>query len=201
MQEANDDARYRLANTLLNAEVANLFDLTLIDAPPRLTAGAINALCASTHLLVPTVYDLLSAEAVGTFLNGVQVLKGTLNHRIDLLGIVGMLTAQQTNLSTREQNAKNVAMSQVSQSWSTSYYFFERHIPRKAAIAAAAGEEIAYFCDSTVRSWFDELGGDISSRLNLKPTIVQNNIDRTSSTIALQMTKNKPVMVQEVLNP
>jgi cellulose biosynthesis protein BcsQ len=165
LQDDEDDGRYRLANVLLSEEVTEAFDITLIDAPPRLTAGAINAFCASTHLLVPTVYDLLSAEAVGTFLNGVQVLKGSLNHRIDLLGIVGMLTMQQGNLSEREENARRVAMHQVAQAWSANHYFFERHIPRKAAIAAAAGEAIAYFRDATVKGWFDDLGGEISQRL------------------------------------
>jgi cellulose biosynthesis protein BcsQ len=165
LQDEVDDGRYRLATALLSDPVAETFDVALIDAPPRLTAGAINAFCASTHLLVPTVYDLLSAEAVGTFLNGVQVLKGSLNHRIDLLGVVGMLTAQQGNLSAREANAQNVAKQQVSQAWSANHYFFQRHIPRKAAIAAAAGEDIAYFGDATVKAWFDELGAEYAAGL------------------------------------
>src|SRR5262249_47491903 len=106
LQEDNkeDDGRYRLANLLLNDEVAEDFDIVLIDAPPRLTAATINGFCASTHLLVPTVYDKMSAEAVGTFLEGVRVLKSALNHQIELLGVVGMLTATQVGLSPREQN-------------------------------------------------------------------------------------------------
>jgi Mrp family chromosome partitioning ATPase len=62
LQEDEDDSRYRLANILLDEEVRKTYDIAFIDAPPRLTAGAINAFCASTHLLVPTVYDRLSAE-------------------------------------------------------------------------------------------------------------------------------------------
>jgi cellulose biosynthesis protein BcsQ len=141
------------------------FDLVLIDAPPRLTAGTVNAFCASTHLLVPTIYDLLSAEAVGTFLNGAEVLKHSLNHGIDLLGVVGMLTYQQGRLSVREENAKRVAMRQVAATWSANNYFFERHIPRKADIAEAAGQDLAYFRDATVKGWFDALGTEIGNRL------------------------------------
>jgi hypothetical protein len=111
------------------------------------------------------VYDLLSAEAVGTFLNGAQVLKNSLNHGIDLLGVVGMLTYQQGKLSVREENAKRAAMGQVSQTWSANYHFFDRHIPRKTNIAEAAGQDIAYFQDPTVRDWFDKLGGEIGERL------------------------------------
>jgi chromosome partitioning protein len=167
LQETQSDPRYELANYLLSADRIDNFDITLIDAPPRLTAGAINAFCASTHLLVPTLYDRLSAEAVGTFLNGVTVLKDALNPSIDLLGIVGMLS-QRSDLVVREENAKRTAMNQVMQTWGPNYYFFERHIPRRAAIAAAAGEDLAYIRDETVRSWFDALGEEISSRLDLR---------------------------------
>jgi len=140
----------------------------LIDAPPRLAAGAINAFCASTHLLVPTVYDLLSAEAIGTFLNGVQILKAKLNPGIDLLGIIGMLTTTQGDLSARPATAKSRAKQQVMQAWGANHHFFDRHIPRRAAIAAAAGEDIAYLCDATVKGWFDELGAEISERLGFQ---------------------------------
>jgi chromosome partitioning protein len=165
MQDDGDDTRYRLAKLLLSEELAGSFDVALIDAPPRLTAGTINAFCASTHLLVPTLYDILSAEAVSTFLGGVQTMKGKLNHGIDLLGIVGMMTAQQGALNTRELNARMRAEKQVTQAWGVNHHFFDRHIPRKAAIAAAAGEDIAYYCDATVKGWFDELGNEIAKRL------------------------------------
>ena len=171
LQDDADDGRYRLANILLDEEVTNTFDVALIDVPPRLTAGAINAFCVSTHLLIPTVYDVLSAEAVGTFLHGVQVLKSSLNHGIDLLGVVGMLTMQQGGLNVREENARRVAVQQVSRTWGMNHYFFDRHIPRKVAIAAVAGEDLAYLRDGTVKGWFDELGRDISSRVNWGTTL------------------------------
>lgn len=160
-----DDARYRLASILLRDEIADTFDVALIDAPPRLTAATINGFCTATHLLVPTIYDRMSAEAVGTFLAGVQVLKRSLNHGIDLLGIVGMMTAQQGPLSASAQNAKNAAMVQVNKVWGPNFYFFERHIARRAAIANVAGADIAYLCDPVVKAWFDDLGGEMTRRL------------------------------------
>jgi chromosome partitioning protein len=167
LQDDENDRRYRLAKLLLNEEVSETFDVALIDAPPRLTAGTINAFCASTHLLVPTLYDKLSAEAVGTFLDGARTLRASLNHEIDLLGIVGMLTYQQDRLIEREENARKLAISQVSKTWSSNHYFFERHIPRKSKIAEAAGEDIAFYCDATVRHLFEELGAEVSGRLGL----------------------------------
>jgi hypothetical protein len=64
-------------------------------------------------------------------------------------------------------------MNQVSRVWSANFHFFERHIPRKEAIAKAAGEDIAYYCDATVRGWFDELGGAISQRLWPEPVLAR----------------------------
>jgi chromosome partitioning protein len=164
-----DDGRYRLANHLLSEDVGDTFDVALIDAPPRLTAATINGFCASTHLLVPTVYDKMSAEAVGTFLNGVRTLKNALNTQIDLLGVVGTLTHRQDSLLPREQNARNLVKDQVAGVWSANFHIFERHIPRKNAIAEAAGGDIAFYRDPTVRGWFAELGGEISARLWPKP--------------------------------
>ena len=168
--DEGDDGRYRLANVLLDEALADVFDIALIDAPPRLTAGTINALCASTHLLIPTIYDNLSAETVGTFLNGVQILKTHLNQRIELLGVIGMLTSQQGALNVREQQAKNIATAEALRTWGANYHFFNRHIPRRAAIATAAGQSLAYEDDPTVREWFDELGQEILARLNLPET-------------------------------
>jgi cellulose biosynthesis protein BcsQ len=160
-----DDGRYRLANILLSDEVGDTFDLALIDAPPRLTAATINGFCASTHLLVPTVYDKMSAEAVGTFLQGVRTLKNRLNTQIDLLGVVGTLTHRQDSLVPREQNARNMAKDQVARMWSPNFHIFERHIPRRSAIAEAAGGDIAFYRDETVRGLFAALGAEIAGRL------------------------------------
>ena len=165
-----DDGRYRLANHLLSDDVGDTFDVALIDAPPRLTAATINAFCASTHLLVPTVYDKMSAEAVGTFLNGVRTLKNALNTQIDLLGMVGTLT-QRDSLVPREQNARNMAKDQVARVWGPNFHVFERHIPRRTAIAEAAGGDIAFYNqrDSSIRSLFVALGDEIAGRLWPKP--------------------------------
>src|SRR5215468_3363188 len=168
-----DDGRYRLANLLLSEDVGDEYDVALIDAPPRLTAATINAFCASTHLLVPTVYDKMSAEAVGTFLNGVRTLKNALNTQIDLLGVVGSLTHRQDSLIPREQNARNMAKDQVARVWGPNLHVFERHIPRKGAIAEAAGGDIAFYHrDPSIRSLFVGLGDEIAGRLWPQPAAV-----------------------------
>src|SRR3984893_14814985 len=58
------DVRYTLAKILHSDIVQKAFDIIIIDCPPRLTTSDIQAFCASSHLLVPTIFDRTSAEAV-----------------------------------------------------------------------------------------------------------------------------------------
>lgn len=70
-----DDIRYTLAHLLHHEETQASFDRIVIDAPPRLTSACVQALCASTHVVIPTVLDKLSVEAVQTFVDQVKLLK------------------------------------------------------------------------------------------------------------------------------
>jgi chromosome partitioning protein len=165
LKEPGEDIRYVLARHLVCSKLRNKYDIVLLDSPPRLKTAAINGLCASTHILVPTILDRLSAEAVGVFLGGVKKLKAMLNPSVELLGVVGMITDQKT-LRRRERNAKNVALKQMRESWGGNPTVFERHIPRKAEIQhAAAVGQIAYLRDKEVRDLFDRLGREISGEL------------------------------------
>jgi cellulose biosynthesis protein BcsQ len=72
---ADRDLRYLLAEALLHPDVRARFDLVIIDSPPRLTTSHIQAMCAATHLLVPTILDNLSGDAVGRYLDQVATHK------------------------------------------------------------------------------------------------------------------------------
>jgi chromosome partitioning protein len=171
--DAADDVRYRLACSLLSDEVARLYDVVVLDTPPRFTTGTLNALCTSTHLLVPTVLDSISAEAVTNFLRMVYTNVKPLNPSLELAGVVGTMTHQQTALMDWENRAKAFVEQRIPLVWNQSgeewKKIFVRHIPRKAAIAHAAGSSISYFSDDSrvVSTWFDALGDEISHRIGL----------------------------------
>jgi chromosome partitioning protein len=63
------DVRYLLAEAFLDPQVQTNFDLVIIDAPPRLTTAHVQAMCASTHLLIPTILDGLSGDAVARYID------------------------------------------------------------------------------------------------------------------------------------
>ncbi len=165
LNATGEDVRYRLARFLLDDRIREEFDLIILDTPPRLTTATVNAICASTHLLVPTKLDKLSAEAVGPFLNAVMKLKNHINPSLEFAGVVGTMTQQQGKLSTDEEHALQLIRQQIGEVWPQNPYIYERHIPQRAAFVRAAGLNIAYLGDREVRGLINELGRELRSRV------------------------------------
>jgi chromosome partitioning protein len=162
------DARYFLRDALDSPEVQNAFDVILIDAPPRLTTGAINALVASTHFLVPTKLDGLSAETMGSFLRQVAGLKAHMKLDLSLAGVVGMMTPSQpltSPLRPANQDALGRVRTSLRREWRDDEYVFKRDIQERASISNAAGKELS--TDAVALQMFKELGDELSSRLRL----------------------------------
>jgi cellulose biosynthesis protein BcsQ len=169
-QGGQPDARYFLSDVLMSPYVQDPvsgFDVVLIDAPPRLTTGAINALIASTHLLVPTKLDLLSAETVGSFLRQVWALRSHMNLGIELTGVVGTMTPAQplgAELRPIQQDALAVVRAGLAE-WKGNTYIFDRDIQEVAAISSAAGRSIS--SDSRVVEMFSALGNELLPRIGM----------------------------------
>jgi len=162
-QDGGLDVRYRLASALLRPEVRASYAAIVLDMPPRMTLGSINALVASHAFVVPTVLDSLSVEAVSQFLTNMKAIKGDLGLDLDLAGIVGMMT-RQTKPSERE--ARGLELAQESgRIWrENTDYVFKATLPRKVDIANAAGEDIAYFGsdgEGPLKRFFDPLFEEI----------------------------------------
>jgi cellulose biosynthesis protein BcsQ len=73
-----NDIRYTLAELLHSNAVRDNFHLVIIDSPPRITTGGIQALCAGSHVLIPTKLDMGSARAAVQLVRGREVLFGSL---------------------------------------------------------------------------------------------------------------------------
>ncbi len=163
------DARYFLSQALHDPIIRNNFDRIIIDAPPRMAAGFVGALCASTSLLIPTVLDKLSAKAVGHILNKIKYMEdAAIFPHIKLIGIIG---TQSTNLSSKPQRILQVEQDLEallrSHGEPSSLYLKDAFIPEMADIAAAAGsDEIAYLTYSKTQPYFAALGQIIKQRTN-----------------------------------
>ena len=157
--DSKDDVRFRLANLILTEEVQNEFDYVLVDAPPRASTGAINALCASHALLVPTVLDSLSVDATASFLTRASASFRPLNPALEFAGVVGTLT-KNTNLSRPEAAALESARNALAL-WEGRSHLFRNRIRHFTALSEAAGLDLGYLRDANVRRAFDSLGNEL----------------------------------------
>jgi cellulose biosynthesis protein BcsQ len=162
--EIEDDVRYRLANLLLSKPVQEEFDIVLIDAPPRTSLGTINALFASHALLVPTILDSLSVDAVGSFLSRANGFR-PFNKGLEFAGVIASNTYR-TALSPNEVTGRDSAKLALAE-WHGRSHMFERNIRHFEDLARAAGRGIGYVDYPQVRTVFDALGDEISEQLKL----------------------------------
>jgi chromosome partitioning protein len=159
------DVRYNLVELLLSPEVQKEYDLVLIDIGPRLTTASVCALAAATHVIVPTILDQLSAEAVGSFLSQVRTLTSEMKTGLRAVSVVGTMTRQQ---SLGNENRDAVAkIKEALQKWDGDAAMLSRNVPFKQAFIDCAGTDIAMLRDSDVRIIFEELGGQVRRRIGL----------------------------------
>ncbi|MEZ5972490.1 MAG: ParA family protein [Hyphomonadaceae bacterium] len=171
--QPTDDVRFRLTELLRDDAVQKHYDYVLIDAPPRFSTGTINALCASTHLVVPTKLDRMSVEAVIYFSRDVDRMRSKLFPGLKLVGVVPTMTKVGTRIQPDEQGHVRTLNRDLAQYWRTERSVIESaFIPDTTAISYIAGSGIAYFDagdkkkTQKARAIFDRVGAAVVSRMN-----------------------------------
>jgi cellulose biosynthesis protein BcsQ len=100
LSDRKTDVRFRLLEILSKDAVRDAFSAIIIDCPPRLTTGAIQALAAGTHVLIPTILDAPSAEAVLTFVGQIEKFREEgICPNIKHIGVVATMVDQRQNLA------------------------------------------------------------------------------------------------------
>lgn len=90
------DGYYRLKDKM--SEVSREFDYILIDTPPTLGMITVNALVASTHVLVPIQSSYFALEGTDDLLETIDKIKGRPNPNLQLLGVVITMHDRRTTL-------------------------------------------------------------------------------------------------------
>jgi len=181
-QRGEPDVRFFLSRVLLGDDVQGaktddavqnakpVYDVVLIDAPPRLSVGAVNALVAGTHLLVPTKLDDVSAETVGGYLKLVNDLRAgeqPLNPGIELAGVVGTMTlnrALDKELTLDERGAVAIIKSGLER-WRGNHHIFKADIQDRETIRKTAGKKLV--STGVAPEMFDSLGAELAARIGL----------------------------------
>jgi chromosome partitioning protein len=173
LEQVGLDVRYRLAHSLLRPEVSRNYRLIIIDLPPRMSLGAINALIASQYLVVPTILDKLSSEAVGQFLSHMRAVQEELELDLDLAGIIGTMALGE-KLRSSEQRIWD-GLKSAGHVWRNGRdYRIEATVRRAAAISKAAGEDLAYLSGgadgTTAREILQPVFEELTRRIGLVST-------------------------------
>ena len=79
-------------------EVQGNFDYIFIDCPPSLGILTINALTAATSVLTPIQCEFYALEGVGQLVNTIQLVKKSLNKRLEIEGIILSMYDNRTKL-------------------------------------------------------------------------------------------------------
>ena len=96
------DIRYRLADLLNSDHVLETYGAIIIDAAPRLTTASVQALCAASHLLIPTILDKPSIDPVLGFVRQVEQLKSaSVCPHLRHLGVVASMVDAREQFSSQ----------------------------------------------------------------------------------------------------
>lgn len=165
LDPSKEDLRYVLARVFGTSFLRN-FDVVIIDCPPRFSTATIAALCASTHLVVPTIPDNSSLEATENFLTMAKKLFSELNPGLRLAAVVPMMTS--LSALTPAETARLAAFSKAVTAFDGEPYIAKQNVLHSRPIADTAGSGIAFIDGPTnTRAIFKELGREISARVGL----------------------------------
>lgn len=141
------------------------FDIVLIDAPPRLLTGVVNALTASTHVLVPTILDGQSHIATLNTISAIRQFRQKLNPNLKLLGIVPSLVSTAAGYNPREEQFILELERQLPDHYDGPVPILKgRPIWKREELAKAGGSEIYWATDANtqtsreIRGMFSRLG-------------------------------------------
>jgi chromosome partitioning protein len=99
------DGHFRLKDRL--EQLKGKYDYVVIDTPPALGLITVNALVASTHLLVPVQSSYFALEGTDDLLETVEKIRSRPNPDLKLLGAVITLHDKRTTLARDVQKAIN----------------------------------------------------------------------------------------------
>lgn len=96
------DGHFRLKDKI--AEVSERFEAIIIDTPPTLGMITVNAMVASTHILIPIQSSFFSLEGTDDLLETIEKIKARPNPGLRVLGVVITLHDKRTVIAKDVQD-------------------------------------------------------------------------------------------------
>lgn len=161
------DERYRLAHLLLHPSVRRDFAMIVLDTPPRMTLGTVNAFVASHFYVVPAMLDRVSSEAVGPFLTQVEGLKRDLELDLRIGAIVPTMTREAALTTKEHEFLRQIKETAQEILGAADDILTEGSIPRRASITNEP--DLGYFLSDGVgglNRFYDSVFDQIWQRMH-----------------------------------
>ena len=97
LQLLKEDRRTVRLRELLKDHLS--YDYTIIDCPPSLNILSVNALMASSHVLIPIQCEYLSLEGISALMETVSAIQGSGNPKLRIEGIVRTMYDKRNRLT------------------------------------------------------------------------------------------------------
>lgn len=105
---ANLEGRENYLKNNIGRSLINNYDYILIDCPPSLGLLTINALVASSELLIPLQCEYFALEGLSHLMNTVEMIKKSANKNLSIKGILLTMFDTRNNLSKSiEEDVRN----------------------------------------------------------------------------------------------
>ena len=162
---SDHDARVQLKGFLSTESIQEKFDVVLIDCGPRFTTSTINALCSSTHFLVPTILDEASTQAVSYLEKELSAHQSELFPQLKCLGVIPTMITYDNRFVPREEEQIDFISHKFERFADGDVFLGSARVPRRASISRAANK-IAYFEEKRIRVIFDRATELLLERLS-----------------------------------
>ena len=123
----NKPKREFLLQSIVN-KVKNDYDYIFFDCPPSLGLLTINALTASDGVIVPIQCEFFALEGLSQLVTTIKMIRGSLNPRLYIEGVILTMYDSRTNLSTQVAD-------EVSRHFGDTLY--KAYIPRNVRLGEA----------------------------------------------------------------
>lgn len=124
---ASEMARERYLSNIIQ-QIEKDYDFIIIDCPPSLSLLTLNALCASTELLIPLQCEFFALEGIVKLMNTYHKVRRVLNPNLRILGILLTMYDSRNRLSKEVQGEITKVLPQ---------YLLNTYIPRNVRLSEA----------------------------------------------------------------
>lgn len=165
-EDAARDPRFLLRRELQLKRITDRFDLVLIDCPPFITAGCVNALVASDYVLIPVTPSKQATDRVTVLLERLKEFKEELHPALNVLGVFANRTHQNTaGLTADELNKLSALRAKCLDVWGVPVPVFDSYIKQSVEVRESEDARRPLGPGDDTFAAFDRLAEEIESRL------------------------------------